>query len=66
MDDWRTLDGPRFFRLAVRLTAYTGVLQARALEERERSEGRGSTSPGRAPDGPRHVDADVARTMLLT
>lgn len=34
VDDWRTLDGPRFFRYAVRLSAYQGVMAARVEEER--------------------------------
>lgn len=38
VDDISTLDGPTFFRLAWRLPAYTGVMQARvqAAHEEER------------------------------
>ena len=32
------MGGPRYFALAYRLTAYQGVMAARAEEERERSE----------------------------
>lgn len=37
IDDVTTMDGPTFFRLAWRLPAYTGVMQARALAESESS-----------------------------
>lgn len=37
IDDVSSLDGPTFFRLAWRLTAYTGVMQARAVAESETS-----------------------------
>lgn len=37
IDDVTTLDGPTFFRLAWRLPAYTGVMQARAIAESETS-----------------------------
>jgi hypothetical protein len=42
VDDVMTLDGPTFFRLAWRLPAYTGVMQARAIEE------TGSSTPAPA------------------
>lgn len=35
VDDVTTLDGPAFFRLAHRLPAYAGVMQARVLEARQ-------------------------------
>lgn len=35
IDDVMALDGPAFFKLAWRLPAYTGVMQARALAETE-------------------------------
>jgi hypothetical protein len=46
VDDINDLSGPKFYRLAVRLTAYTGVMQARveALRQEE-EEGTGSVSP---------------------
>lgn len=37
IDDPMTLDGPRYFMLAERLPAYAGVLQARLMAERSRS-----------------------------
>lgn len=37
IDDVSALDGPTFFKLAWRLPAYTGVMQARALAESESS-----------------------------
>ncbi|MGW3196351.1 hypothetical protein ACWDBD_17530 [Streptomyces sp. NPDC001118] len=37
IDDVTALDGPTFFKLAWRLPAYTGVMQARALAESEPS-----------------------------
>lgn len=42
VDDMLALDGPRFLRLAVRMPAYAGVMQARAqaLLDAERAEDR--------------------------
>lgn len=37
VDDIYSLDGPRFFRLALRLPAYEGVLRMRFMEEYERT-----------------------------
>lgn len=37
IDDVLAMDGPAFFKLAWRLPAYTGVMQARAIEESESS-----------------------------
>lgn len=58
--DLRTydMDGPRYFALAHRLTAYTGVMQARAEEEREKSPTPPSAdavapTQARSADGPR-------------
>ena len=49
VDDWRALDGPRFFRYAVRLSAYSGVMAARVYErQREESPG-GAAAQGAAP-----------------
>lgn len=48
IDDWRTLDGPRFFRYVVRLSAYAGVLQARAVAEEEK---RNPTAPASSGGG---------------
>lgn len=35
IDDPMTISGPRYFMLALRLTAYTGVMQARAEKVRQ-------------------------------
>lgn len=52
VDDWRSMAGPRFFRLAVRLAAYNGVMHARAL----------ATSQDDAPSGTQAAnDGQVAR-----
>lgn len=73
VDDYMTMSGPRFFSLALRLAAYTGVLQARAIAEREEAEG-GHQSPAQAstssiasatPGGrPNRVSNDVAFAQL--
>lgn len=41
VDDPLTLDGPRYFMLARRLAAYTGVMAARVLELRQAEESGG-------------------------
>ena len=41
VDDVWSLPGPRFFRLAWRLAAYQGVMQARAVAEAEEREPAG-------------------------
>lgn len=52
VDDYMTLPAPRFFSLVPRLSAYAGVLQARAMEEQERAGDRqpapsaSATAPG--------------------
>jgi hypothetical protein len=69
IDDLYALDGPRFFRLAVRLTSYAGVMQARAValeEERKGGSSPGPTSHRQGDDTPRQVDASVARNLLLS
>lgn len=43
---------PRYFALAYRLTAYQGVMAARAEEERERREPPRSTTPTRTSSTP--------------
>ncbi|MDQ3760970.1 MAG: hypothetical protein M3460_04525 [Actinomycetota bacterium] len=37
VDDIHILDGPRFFRLAYRLGAYSGVMAARVAEQQHRN-----------------------------
>lgn len=65
VDDIEDLSGPKFYRFAVRLTAYTGVMQARveALREEEENGGSSSTSQSERPrtssssSGPIHEDS---------
>lgn len=73
IDDPMTIDGPRYFLLAVRLAAYTGVLAARAEKLRQDEEsgvsGAHSAAPthsGRSatPDKPSRVSDDAAIAML--
>ena len=47
VDDWRALDGPRFFSLCHRLAAYAGVMQARVVAEQEAA----SNGPQRGASG---------------
>lgn len=51
VDDIEDLSGPKFYRLAIRLTAYTGVMQARveALRDEEENGGSSSTSQSERP-----------------
>lgn len=69
VDDPLTLDGPRYFRLALRLPAYMGVMQARAAEERENDGGgrhtqtQAPTSPG-TPAKPTRVSESVILAQL--
>lgn len=69
VDDPMTIDGPRYFMLAVRLAAYTGVLAARAekirQDEREGVDGAHSPAQQRStPDRPARVDDDVLMASL--
>lgn len=50
VEDIHLMAGPRFFRMALRLFAYDGVLAARARSEEE--SGIGSTHPERAERQP--------------
>lgn len=67
IDNPMTIDGPRYFSLVVRLSAYSGVLAARA--EKLRQDERDGVSPahgattGRA-QGVSHVSDDTALAML--
>lgn len=73
VDDPMTLDGPRYFSLAVRLAAYAGVIQARAVAAREEAEKGGSgahsaaptaSRPGVTRERPSRVSDDTALAML--
>jgi hypothetical protein len=49
VDDPMTLDGPRYFRLVMRLTAYAGVLAARAYAESEEARNAANGAHSAAP-----------------
>lgn len=50
IDDFETLSGPQFFKLAYRVAAYSGVMAARVAAEMERERGSGNnySSPQRS------------------
>jgi hypothetical protein len=61
VDDWRTLDGPRYFELALRLPYYGGVLgwlAAVDLTPRRAHGAREQTTPPAQP-------AQVSDTLML-
>lgn len=69
VDDPMTIDGPRYFMLAARLPAYTGVVAARVekLRQDEREAGRSPHSaaqPHSTPEKPMRVSDDVALATL--
>lgn len=66
VDEPMTLDGPRYFSLAVRLAAYAGVLAARAEEQRqaERDGHSGPQTPRAAAESRSSVSDTVALAML--
>lgn len=70
IDDPMTISGPRYFSLAVRLSAYAGVMAARA-EQRRQDEEKGVSRPhvagasASAPDSrPSRVSDAAALAML--
>lgn len=74
IDDPMTIDGPRYFTLAPRLGAYSGVIAARMEQRRQdEEEGRSGaysaapTTSAAAPSsatGPSRVSDDAAIAML--
>lgn len=69
IDDPMLIDGPRYFSLAPRLAAYSGVLSARAekirQDEREGVSVAHGAAPTRStPERPSVVSDDVALAML--
>lgn len=70
VDDPMTIDGPRYFSLATRLSAYAGVMAARAekLRQDEREGGSAPHSPAQTGAsgnaGPTRVSDDVAIASL--
>ena len=65
IDDVTALDGPRFFRLAWRLSAYTGVMQARVVAESEADHDR-PTAPSADPyrGSPREVNPGTKASLM--
>lgn len=71
IDDPMTIDGPRYFSLAIRLSAYAGVMAARAekmrQDEQEGVSGAHSAAPAASPSSaarPSRVSDDTALAML--
>lgn len=63
VDDWRTLDAPRFFLLAIRLGAYQGALAGRIAAEQRDEDERSGVAPGSA-EKVSHVSDETALAML--
>lgn len=66
IDDPMTLDAPRYFSLALRLTAYMGVMAAVAEAERrgENHGGSGAQTAARDGSAPSVVGDETALAML--
>lgn len=69
IDDPMTISGPRYFMLAPRLAAYSGVIAARAAkiqhDEREGVGGAQGGAVGRStPERPSRISDDAALAML--
>lgn len=68
VDDPMTLDGPRYFSLALRLAAYAGVVQARAVKAKQDAEGGAAApaaTPGAAPAAKTSRVADGTALAML-
>lgn len=52
VDDIHALDGPRFFRLALRIFAYDGVLTGRLRAEQDNAPGTGGVGGAAGQDQP--------------
>lgn len=61
VDDFDEIDGPKFFRLAMRVGAYQGAIAARMAEEREEEE---EVAPRQGP--PRRQQNTDDRTVRAT
>lgn len=71
VDDPMTIDGPRYFSLATRLPAYSGVMAARMEKLRQDEEEGVGGAHGAAPSAssaerPSRVSDDVALSMLAS
>ena len=65
IDDPMQIDGPRYFSLAIRLAAYSGVLAARAEKIRQdEREGVSGAQTYSTPARPARVDDDVLLASL--
>lgn len=73
IDDPMSIDGPRYFRLVLRLPAYMGVMQARAADEREeggqsyqsyQSPGHPAPANSGTPERPTRVSEEVLLGQL--
>lgn len=69
VDDPMTIDGPRYFMLAIRLAAYSGVIAARAEKIRQDENGGASGAHSAAQQRstaatPSRVSDDAALAML--
>ena len=65
IDDVTVLDGPTFFRLAWRLPAYAGVMQARALAASDESSPQQSAAATNTlPPGRRDVNPGTQTTLM--
>mgnify|MGYP006365288581 FL=1 len=64
VDDYLTIDGPRYFSLAQRLTTYNGVMGAIAAE-RARLDREGGSGPHSAPQGTSSAPARVPEEVAL-
>jgi hypothetical protein len=62
VDDPLSLSGPEFFRKALRLSAYSGVMASRAMAAQERSSPTRPTAT-RPADDVKHVPLSQLRAM---
>jgi hypothetical protein len=63
VDDIYSLDGPRFFRLAARLSAYQGVMAVRVMDQQEKA--NPTPTPVVAPSGRTGKHETGFQTMSL-
>lgn len=59
VDDCLSLAGPEFFRKAYRLSAYAGVMQARAMAEHEHSRPAGPAAATRGREETKVVSLEM-------
>ncbi|MCW2898573.1 MAG: hypothetical protein JWO67_838 [Streptosporangiaceae bacterium] len=66
VDDIYEMDAPRFFRLAVRLTAYQGVLAARRMAEEQNNGQNGPSTAGTEAREVQSTRSDFAADPALS